>query len=51
MNKNHRWIKLYLEILDDPKMGKLPDWCWRRAIELFSWWQRGTLTADRLRMD
>lgn len=29
------WIKLYLEILDDPKMGRLPDWLWRRAIELF----------------
>jgi hypothetical protein len=29
------WIKLYLEILDDPKMGQLPDWLWRRAIELF----------------
>jgi hypothetical protein len=29
------WIKLYLEILNDPKMGQLPDWLWRRAIELF----------------
>jgi DnaD/phage-associated family protein len=29
------WIKLYHEILDDPKMGTLPDWLWRRAIELF----------------
>jgi hypothetical protein len=29
------WIKLYLEILDDPKMGQLPDWFWRRAVELF----------------
>lgn len=29
------WIKLYHEILDDPKMGKLPDNLWRRAIELF----------------
>lgn len=29
------WIKLYIEILDDPKMGVLPDWLWRRAIELF----------------
>jgi hypothetical protein len=29
------WIKLYLEILNDSKMGKLPDWLWRRAIELF----------------
>jgi DnaD/phage-associated family protein len=30
-----QWIKLYLEIINDPKMGKLPDWLWRRAIELF----------------
>jgi len=29
------WIKLWLEILNDPKMGQLPDWLWRRAIELF----------------
>ena len=29
------WIKLWLEIIDDPKMGRLPDWLWRRAIELF----------------
>lgn len=29
------WIKLFIEILDDPKMGRLPDWLWRRAIELF----------------
>jgi len=29
------WIKLYIEILDDPKMGRLQDWLWRRAIELF----------------
>lgn len=29
------WIKLYIEILDDPKMGIMPDWLWRRAIELF----------------
>ena len=33
--KTRFWIKLYLEILDDPKMGLLPDWLWRRAIELF----------------
>lgn len=30
-----RWIKLYVEILDDPKMGRMPDWLFRRAIELF----------------
>ena len=29
------WIKLYHEILRDPKMGRLPDRTWRRAIELF----------------
>jgi hypothetical protein len=29
------WIKLYHEILDDPKMGVLPDRLWRRCIELF----------------
>jgi hypothetical protein len=29
------WIKLYIEILDDPKMGRITDYLWRRAIELF----------------
>lgn len=29
------WIKLYHEILDDPKMGRLPDSVWRRCIEIF----------------
>ena len=29
------WIKLYLEILDDPKMATLPDRLWRRTIEVF----------------
>jgi hypothetical protein len=29
------WIKLYVEILDDPKMGMLPDRLYRRTIELF----------------
>lgn len=29
------WIKLYTEIIDDPKMALLPDRIWRRAIELF----------------
>lgn len=29
------WIKLYHEILEDSKMGRLPDNLWRRAIELF----------------
>ena len=29
------WIKLYHEILDDPKMGRLTDRQYRRVIELF----------------
>jgi hypothetical protein len=29
------WIKLYMEILDDPKMGRLPNHLWRRTVELF----------------
>jgi len=29
------WVKLYIEILHDPKMGLLPDPLWRRAIEMF----------------
>jgi hypothetical protein len=29
------WIKLYHEILDDPKMGRLSDTLFRRTIELF----------------
>lgn len=33
--KSHYWIKLYHEILDDPKMGPLPCNVWRRAIECF----------------
>ena len=33
--KNRIWIKLYLEILDDPKMGRLPDSLWRFAVECF----------------
>lgn len=31
----HTWLKLYFEILDDPKMGRLSDHLWRRAIEIF----------------
>jgi hypothetical protein len=38
------WIKLYHEILDDPKMGRLPDALWRRTIELFL--LAGDLDAD-----
>lgn len=29
------WIKLYIEILHDPKMGVLSDRLWRRTIEIF----------------
>lgn len=29
------WIKLYQDILKDPKMGRLSDSAWRRCIELF----------------
>ena len=29
------WIKLYHEILEDPKMGPLSDRLWRRTIECF----------------
>ena len=28
------WVKLFLEILHDPKMNRLPNHLWRRAIEL-----------------
>lgn len=38
------WMKLYIEILDDPKMATLPDRVWRRVIELF-------LVAKRLGKD
>jgi hypothetical protein len=29
------WIKLYCEILEDPKMGKMPEWLFCRCIKLF----------------
>jgi DnaD/phage-associated family protein len=29
------WIKLYIEILDDPKMGQMSDRLFRRTIQLF----------------
>lgn len=32
---SYSWIKLYHEIIDDPKMGQMPDSLWRRTIELF----------------
>lgn len=33
--KSSYWIKLYQEILHDPKMGRLSDRLWRRTIEFF----------------
>lgn len=39
------WIKLYLEILDDPKMATLPDRLWRRTIEIFL--LAGKLSRDK----
>jgi hypothetical protein len=33
--KNNYWMKLWFDILNDPKMGMLPDRLWRRVIELF----------------
>jgi DnaD/phage-associated family protein len=38
------WLKLYIEILDDPKMATMPDRAWRRTIELF-------LVAKKLNKD
>lgn len=35
MKPNNYWMKLWFEILRDPKMGRLPDRLWRRVIELF----------------
>ena len=29
------WIKLWIEILDDPKMGMMQDHVWRRTVEMF----------------
>ena len=29
----YTWIKLYIEILDDPKVGLMPDWAFRRFIQ------------------
>lgn len=40
------WIKLYIELLDDLKMGRLPDHIWRRAVELFL--LAGEVDADGL---
>lgn len=41
---SHYWIKLYHEILDDPKMGRLRDSLWRRVIECFL--MAGEMQAD-----
>ena len=35
MTMKRIWIKLYIAMIDDLKMAILPDWLWRRAIELF----------------
>jgi hypothetical protein len=35
MATKYSWIKLYTEILDDPKVEKLPDGVWRFMIKLF----------------
>ena len=29
------WIKLFFEILDNPKMARLPNHLWIRAVKLF----------------
>ena len=29
------WIKLYLDLLDNPRLGQLPDHLWRRLVELY----------------
>ena len=29
----YTWIKLYIELLDDPKVGMMPDWMFRRFIQ------------------
>jgi hypothetical protein len=30
---NRHWVKAWLRILDDPKLGSLPDETWRFAVE------------------
>ena len=35
MASNNYWMKLWFDILRDPKMGMLRDRLWRRVIELF----------------
>ena len=38
------WIKLYCEILEDPKMGRMPEWLFARFVKLL-------LIAGRERKD
>lgn len=33
--KSFHWLKLWIEVLDDHKMGTLPDHLWRRVVEAF----------------
>jgi hypothetical protein len=39
------WIKVYHEILDDPKMATMPDRLWRRTMEIFL--LSGKLSKDK----
>ena len=39
------WIKVYHEIIDDPKMATMPDRLWRRTIEVFL--LAGKLSKDK----
>ena len=39
------WIKVYHEIIDDPKMATMPDRLWRRTIEIFL--LAGKLSKDK----
>jgi hypothetical protein len=39
------WIKMYHEILDDPKMATMPDRLWRRTMEIFL--LAGKLSRDK----
>ena len=35
MAQSYHWMKLWIDILDDFRMGTLPDSLWRRTIEIF----------------
>ena len=39
------WIKMYHEILDDPKMATMPDRLWRKTVEIFL--LAGKLSKDK----